>query len=251
MSIKYKLHDNFKIFKNDLFNIKTIFLQYDDTIHKARNVLKIIPLHGIDTVVKAFRVPNAINQFAYAYIRKSKAYKSYFNAVKLEELSVNTPSPIGFIEFYSNGFFKESFFLSKHYPYDFTMADVRDNNPPDKKEILKAFAAFTYELHQKGVWHVDYSGGNILINKAEEGYTFSLVDINRMKFKTITRYEGLENFNKLWLQEDDLTLLAQTYAQLAALDTRKAIEEILHQDQKLKNHVLRRRKFKAFFKGNN
>jgi len=249
MAIKYKLHPDYAEFKDELFNIKTIFSQYDDTIHKARNVLKIIPLHSIDTVVKAFRIPNAINQFAYAYIRKSKAYKSYFNAVKLEELDINTPSPIGFIEFYRNGFFKESFFLSKHYPYDFTMADVRDNNPTEKKEILKAFAKFTHELHQKGVWHVDYSGGNILINTTDNGYDFSLVDINRMEFKTVAAYEGLENFNKLWLNEEDLRVLAQSYAELGKLNIQKAIQEILHHDQKLKEHVLRRRKFKAFFKG--
>jgi hypothetical protein len=251
MAIKYKLHDDYKAFKDGLFNIKTIFSQYDDTIHKARNVLKVIPMHGIDTVVKAFRIPNAINQFAYAYIRKSKAYKSYFNALKLQELGINTPSPIGFIEFYRNGFFKESFFLSKHYPYEFTMADVRDNNPSDKKEILEAFARFTYELHQKGVWHVDYSGGNILINKTEKDYDFSLVDINRMEFKNVSYYEGLENFNKLWLNEDDLTAIAKEYASQAGLNEKKAIDGIIHQDKKLKEHVLRRRKFKAFFKGSN
>jgi hypothetical protein len=251
MGIKYKLHDDYKIFKDDLFNIKTIFSHYDDTIHKARNVLKVIPLHGIDTVVKAFRIPNAINQFAYAYLRRSKAYKSYFNALKLEALGVNTPSPIGFIEFYRNGFFKESFFLCKHYPYDFTMADVRDNNPSDKNDILKAFAVFTYGLHQKGVWHVDYSGGNILIKKSDEGYDFSIVDINRMEFKTISGYEGLENFNKLWLNEDDLKSIAKEYASIAGLDEKKAIEEIVLEDKKLKDFVLKRRKFKAFFKGDN
>ena len=249
MAIKYKLHPDYKAFENDLFNIKTIFSQYDDTIHKARNILKIIPLHGVDTVVKAFRIPNAINQFAYAYIRKSKAYKSYFNAVRLQELGINTPSPIGFIEFYRNGFFKESFFLSKHYPYEFTMADVRDNNPTDKKEVLEAFSQFTYELHQKGVWHVDYSGGNILINKTDKSYNFSLVDINRMEFKTTSDYQGLENFNKLWLSEDDLAVIARTYASIAGLDADRAIKEIISEDKKLKEHVVRRRKFKAFFKG--
>lgn len=247
---KYKLSPNYQNFKEDLFNIKQTFSKNDNSIHKARNVLKIIPMHGIDTVVKAFRIPNAINQFAYAYLRKSKAYKSYFNAIKLEELNVNTPSPIGFIEFYRNGFFKESFFLSKHYPYEYTMANVRDDSPSDKKEILEAFAKFTYELHQKGVWHVDFSGGNILINKTSKGYEFSLVDINRMKFKTVTDYKGLENFNKLWLSEEDLIHLATVYAKNAKLDTQKAIDITVQEDKKLKKHVLRRRKLKALFKGN-
>lgn len=249
MAIKYKLHPSYKNFEEELFNIKTVFSKDNEIIHKARNVLKVIPLHGLDTVVKAFRIPNAINQFAYAYIRKSKAYKSYFNAMRLQELGVNTPSPIGFIEFYINGFFKESYFLSEKFDYELTMADIRDNPPKDKEAILKAFTKFSYEIHQKGVWHVDYSGGNILINRQDDGYHFSLVDINRMKFRPISGYEGLENFNKFWFNEEDLTLIATEYASLAKLDTNKAIEEIILQDKKLKEHVLRRRKFKAFFKG--
>lgn len=249
MSIKYKLHPDFQNYKDDLLNIKTLFSQYDETIHKARNVLKVIPLHGIDIVIKAFRIPNAVNQFAYAYVRRSKAYKSYFNALKLQELMVNTPSPIGFIEFYRNGFFKESFFLCKKFDYELTMADVRDHPPVDKIQILNAFAQFTYSIHQKGVWHVDYSGGNVLINRKEDSYEFSLVDINRMDFKKIDGYDGLENFNKFWFNEEDLSILAKAYASVAQLDEDKAIEKALHHDQKLKEHVLRRRKFKAFFKG--
>jgi len=248
MAIKYKLHPSFSHFKDDLFNIKEVFSQDNEVIHKARNVLKIIPLHGMPVVVKAFRIPNAINQFAYAYIRKSKAYKSYFNATKLQELGVNTPRPIGFIEFYQNGFFKESYFLSEKFDYELTMAEIRDNPPVDKDAILKAFTAFSYDIHQKGVWHVDYSGGNILINRTDGGYTFSLVDINRMEFRSITDYEGLENFNKFWFNEEDLTNIAKEYASLAHLDEKKAINEIILQDKKLKEHVLRRRKFKAFFK---
>lgn len=250
MGIKYKLHPDYTAFEDDLFHIKIIFSRYDETIHKARNVLKVIPLHGIDTVVKAFRIPNAINQFAYAYLRKSKAYKSYFNAVKLQKLGVNTPAPIGFIEFYRNGFFKESYYLCRHYPYDYTMRHTIVENPEDKLSILEAFTVFTYELHQKGVWHVDYSPGNILVKKTNSEYLFSLVDINRMQFRSVNNYEGLENFNKLWATEDDLSIIAKIYSKLANLDEEKAISEILKHDKQLKTHVLRRRKFKAFFKEN-
>jgi hypothetical protein len=251
MSSKIEINPAYPSFKNVLLNIKALFDSEGETIHKARNELKVIEIEGLQCVVKAFRVPNLINRFAYAYIRRSKAYKSFHNALKLVQLGVNTPEPIGYIEFYKNGLLQESYFISKHYAYDFTMAHVRDDNPSDKKAVLEAFAAFTHAIHQKGVWHVDYSGGNILINRTEAGYTFSLVDINRMEFKSITAYEGLENFNKLWLNETDLTLLAQAYAQLAGLDTQEAVKEILRHDKLLKAHVLKRRKFKAFFKGSN
>ena len=70
-----------------------------------------------------------------------------------------------------------------------------------------------------------------------------------MEFKEICGYQGLENFNKLWADEKQLTLMAQIYAQEANLDKNRSIEMILEHDKNLKQHVLRRRKFKAFFKG--
>jgi len=248
MSFNIEINSNYPKFSSVLKNIKTLFKKNGHTIHKARNELKVIKLENIPCVVKAFRVPNIINQFAYAYIRKSKAYKSFHNASRLQELNVSTPEPIGYIEFYKNSLLEESFFISKHYPYELTMANVRDDDLQDKTAILKAFAAFTYDLHKKGVWHVDYSGGNILINRTEENYTFSLVDINRMQFRSISNYEGLENFNKMWFNEASLTIIAKEYAILANLNQDQAVKEILSHDIKLKAHVLRRRKLKALFK---
>ena len=249
MKFNVETNRGYSHFTSVLQNITSFFSGGGKTIHKARNELKIITLEEIECVVKAFKVPNAINQFAYAYLRRSKAYKSYHNAITLQELEVNTPEPIGYIEFYRFGLLKESFFISKALQYDFTMAHVRDDNPEDKTAILKAFADFTYEVHRKGVWHVDYSGGNILINHREDGYRFSLVDINRMEFKTINGYEGLENFNKMWFDESSLTIIAERYAEQADLDKTEAVKAILSHDAALRAHVLRRRKFKKLLLG--
>lgn len=245
MSIKYKINPKYEEqFKDFLLNIKDYFSKNDGTIHKARNELKIIEHNGISTVVKAFKVPNAINQFAYAYLRGSKAKKSYENGMRLSELDVSSPEPIGYIEFYRGGLLKESFFISYEFKYDFTMAHIRDDQPQYKEEVLRQFARFTYDIHQKGIWHSDYSGGNILVKKDEDSYKFSLVDINRMKFIDIAGYSGLENFNKFWFNEEDLITLGKEYAKVANLDEEKSIEEIILQDRKLKEFVENRRKWK-------
>jgi hypothetical protein len=181
----------------------------------------------------------------YANIRKSKAYKAFHNAQKLHDLGVATPEAIGYIEFFSFGLLQESFFISKKFDYDFTIAHIRDDQPLYKKKVLEEFAKFSFEIHQKGVWHVDYSGGNILIKKNGDTYEFSLVDINRMKFRSIGAYEGLKNFNKLWFNEEDLTTIAKTYAKLAALDEKLAIEEILFHDAKLKAKIRLKRRLKG------
>ncbi len=245
MSYRYKISSHFKNFKNILFDIQRYFNASNESIHKARNELRIAEIEGEKVVIKAFKVPHLVNQFAYAYIRDGKARKSYDNAIALQALHVNTPESIGFIEFYRFGVLKESYFLAKYEAYNFTIREAFHHKIDDWSEVIQAFAAFTYDLHVKGVWHVDYSPGNILITRVEQGYHFSLVDINRMEFKKIEGYEGLENFAKFWAKEEDLKLLASEYASLASLDESRAIEVALASAQKLQAKTNLKRKLKG------
>ena len=245
MSHKYIINDKYKHFEKELLNIKDIFKSSDESIHKARNELKVIEINGIKCVVKSFKVPHMLNRIAYTFFRDGKAKKSYLNAVKLMELDVTTPEPIGIIEFFNSSLLSESYFISVYEPYEFTIREVFHHKVENIQEILKQFAAFTYEIHQKGVWHVDYSLGNILITKEKDSYKFSLVDINRMEFKNISAEEGLKNFNKFWAKNDrDLPIIAKEYARLANYDELKAIEIVLSEAKKLEYRVNLKKKLK-------
>ncbi|WP_072682431.1 lipopolysaccharide kinase InaA family protein [Arcobacter sp. LA11] len=247
MSIKYQLNDKFKSFEEFLFNIKNYFFKNLKTIHKARNELKVIDYDSVSTVVKAFRIPNKINQVVYAYFRDSKAKKSYQNAITLEKLGINTPSPIGYIEFYEGLLFKESFFISKKFDYDYTIREpLRNKQLENREEIIKEFVKFTYNLHQNNVYHKDYSAGNTLVVKKDDGsYEFSVVDINRMQFKFINLELGLDNFAKLWLDDDDIVLIASEYAFLGNYEKEQAIEILRKSDKKLKSFVAFKRKIRG------
>ncbi|SFV67369.1 FIG00388958: hypothetical protein [hydrothermal vent metagenome] len=248
MSYKYILNPKHTSFKEHLLNIQTIFQSSDKSIHKARNELKIIKIDGTKYVIKSFKTPHLLNRFVYSFVRDSKAKKSYLNAQKLQKLAINTPEPIGVIEFFEKGLLGESYFVSLYEAYDFTIREVFHHKVEDREKILKEFAAFTYELHKKGVWHVDYSLGNILITKLPNGdYRFSLVDINRMHFKTITPQEGLQNFNKFWAKEEDLAFLVKEYVKLSSLEfapsfeiVQKSVKKIQKQKE-LKNYLKNKR----------
>lgn len=246
MSYKLQINPKYNNFENDLLNIKNIFQNSKESIHKARNELKIVELNGIKCVVKSFKVPHFINRLAYTFFREGKAKKSYQNAMKLIKLAVNTPEPIGIIEFFQNGLLSESYFISVYEPYDFTIREVFHHKVNTYEDILKEFAAFTYDIHQKGVWHTDYSLGNILVTIKEDTFKFSLVDINRMQFKTIPAYEGLTNFNKFWAKDDkDLIIIATEYTKLANLDEKKAIDIVINEAKFLEAKVNLKRKMKG------
>ena len=238
MSIKFEINSKYKKIESFLLNIKTYFKNNSQTIHKARNELKVIDYEGINTVVKAFKIPHKLNQFVYAYFRDSKAKKSYQNAMKLISLNIHTPMPIGFIEFYKMGLFKESFFITEKLDYEFTIREpLRNKDLNNRENILKQFVAFTYNLHQKNVFHKDYSAGNILVMETKNDYNFSVVDINRMEFKHMSLEERLDNFAKLWLDEDSLMIIAKEYAKLSNTDEEEALSILRKCDKKLKSFV--------------
>ncbi len=250
MCVQCEYPSNYQSLIHSFESIREVFTGDDHSIHKARNELKIIELGGIKTVVKSFKVPHLLNRIVYTYFRKSKAYKSYHNALHLEELEVSTPKPIALIEFFEAGLLGESFFIAEYFEYDFTIRTPLLEPLEDREAIFKAFAAYTYDLHQKGVWHLDYSPGNILIKRMEKGYQFSIVDINRMEFRPITPFEGCENFNKLWASDEELEIMGREYARLSGFNVAVTIAEMKkHNDanKRIKNF---KKRLKNLLKGN-
>lgn len=234
--IKYKLNTPFENrFKDFLLNIKEHFQTNTQTIHKARNELKVISYDGIETVVKAFKVPNAINKFAYTYLRDSKAKKSYDYSLKIGDFS---PTPIGYIEFYEKGLLTKSYFVSEKFDYDFTIREpLLDDKFENKELILRAFAKFTYELHENGIFHNDYSPGNILIKKDGNSFIFKIVDINRMKFFTLDGESRARNFSKLWARDDELEMMADEYLKYynSSIDFTRQVCYYSNKNKRIKN----------------
>ena len=241
--IKYAINPKYeKDLKEFLLDIKKHFENDDHTIHKARNEIKIIPYRGKNFVVKSFKKPSALKALYYAK-NPSKAKRSFEYARKLGEL---TPEPIGYIEFYENSRLAESFYVSEHFAYNYTMKEVlRDPDFQNRTEVLEAFAVFSSKLHDLGVLHKDYSAGNILIKEENEGYIFKIVDLNRMAFKTLTLDERLQNFDMLWASSEHMRIIATKYAQVNDLDTDRVVKKALYYSFRLKLF----KNFKKLLKG--
>ncbi|MEA1954439.1 MAG: lipopolysaccharide kinase InaA family protein [Campylobacterota bacterium] len=163
-------------------------------------------------VVKSFKIPHLLNKIVYRFFRESKAKRSYDNSVKLLKLGINTPKPIAYIEYYSSIFFTESFYISEFFDYDFEIREVfSDLNYPNRKNILKKFIEFSYQLHEKGVFHIDYSPGNILIKKEDGEYLFYIIDVNRMKFLPLDNALRMKSLSKLTKNKDDNDYMLRHY----------------------------------------
>ena len=240
---KFTINEDFKHFKDFLENIKEHFATSKNSIHKARNEIKVINYQNSDLVVKSFKVPNFLNRIIYTFFRSSKAKKSYEYAIKIASF---TPKPIGYIEFYENTLLANSYFVSEKFDYSFTIREpLLDANFPNKEKIFKDFAKFSHSLHEAEIYHLDFSPGNILIKEQNGEYIFKIVDINRMKFRPLCNELRMKNFSKLWAKDEDLKVIIKEYAKISGNNEDIAIKKALSYSHSLKA----RKNFKKRLKG--
>ena len=185
-----------------------------------RNVVTKVETTDGTFVVKDFRGMYLLNRLAYSIFRKSKAIRSFEHSERLNEMGFLTPDPVAWIDDYALGFLRRSIFISAYFPYKTLQQFIVENEGRSgdfKQLLLEQLAAFAFRLHQKGVYHQDFSVGNIFVIPMDSGYDFALTDLNRMRFLRSLSYEGaIGNFRKIQLDRTDLEVFITHYARLSS-----------------------------------
>lgn len=203
-------HRSWSRFLNFFRSVKQVgdFERWNEgsVIFQRRNTLR----RTGDVVVKHFAIPNLLRGLVYGLLAKSKARRSYEYALRMEGL---TPAPIAYREVRYGGILRESAYACKASECTHTFNElIGAPDYPHRQQILEAIGRFTATLHQRGIWHRDYSGGNILFN--EDGSRVEVIDLNRIRFcRHMSREQRLRNFERLNIDRVALTVMAEAYAE--------------------------------------
>lgn len=193
--------------------IPEIFDREGSVIYEGRNVIKVFQAGNIVLNVKRFKKPFYLNRLVYTFFRSPKAARAYEHALTLLSKEVETPAPIAYIIYREAGLLSWSYFVSIQIPDVYqTLYEVGQGPIEENEDIFRALGIYTAHLHQKGIYHKDYSPGNILYYRSSEEIKFCLIDINRMSFGTVSLRKGCANFARLWGKEKAFRILAESYA---------------------------------------
>lgn len=242
--MKYQLHPSYLQLQPLIDHIEVHFRRALDVLHAERNEIRVVAFGEEKYVIKSFKCPNPINRVVYGYLRASKAKRSYDYSLRLGV--ERCPQPIAYIEQFQYGLFTHSYYISHYFKYDFTIRPLLDDVDFENRHlILEKFAEFTYQLHQSGILHRDYSPGNILIKKQQNNYVFNIIDVNRMQFKHLTLKDKLTNFARLMVDDETMKTILYRYAQLMG----KPQDELLNAAINYRNQFTRRRQLKNTLRG--
>ena len=201
-------HRSWSKFRNRFRSVKQIgtFDRWTEgeIIDARRNILRLTD--GI--VVKRFRTPDLFHGIWYGIFGKSKARRSYEYAQRMEGL---TPEPIAYREVRVCGVLRESWYACMQSTCPFTFKDLMEQpNFPNRSQILFAIGRFTAELHQRGIWHRDYSRGNILFN--EDGSHIEVIDLNRIRWR---KHIHGNPFARLPIEAEGLKIMREGYESIS------------------------------------
>lgn len=191
-----------------------------EVIFSKRNTLR--RTEGV--VVKQFATPGLIRGLWYGLLGLSKARRSYEYARRMEGL---TPKPIAYREVRLCGILRESWYACEEAKGMHTFNElIGAPGYPKREKILEAIGRFTATLHQRGILHADYSGGNILFTA--DGSEVQVIDLNRIRFcRSLSRTQRLCNFERLNIDREALHVMANAYAEAMGEDAEQDAEFII------------------------
>ena len=214
-------------------------------IHQGRNSIRVFRVDGWELNVKRYRRPNFFNRLVYTFLRAPKGLRAYRYPQRILAAGFETPVPVAYMEQRRGGLIDVSYFVSIQCPYSRRFYEFGNARlTPEVSDIVRSFARFTARLHEAGILHLDYSPGNVLFDRVEGEWRFSLVDTNRMYFGPVGMERGCANFARLWGRPEWFALLAETYAAERGFDAEACKRHVMQARRRFwtryaKRHVVR------------
>lgn len=232
---KIKINPKYEKMRSFIERIPDVFEKEGRVIYTGRNLIKVMETpDGTLINVKRFHTPKGPNRLIYSLgIRKPKGERAYEYPMLLEKKGIGTPTAVALIEQRNAfGLLGYSYLVTMQCDYGHTLYEMGNAQPGSYEKLAKALAHFAAVMHDRGVLHKDFTPGNVLWKQDDEGFHFMIVDINRMKFGTISVKEGLYNLRKFWGPKEFIRILVSEYALLRNYDVDEAVEYVMRERAK-------------------
>lgn len=196
-------------------------------VYVSRNRIYALTLpSGRRVNIKEFHTPAFPNSYISSLLRKSKAERSYLNALKLLAAGISTPRPLAFIETRRHGALKLSYYISEQTD---GLHEARQwGLPGDTEAFTSALAGDIAKFWRAGILHRDFTPGNILWQHTPgDGYHFSYVDLNRMAFNVTSRRKLIRLLRALNIDPCETERVTRHFAKEMGFDEQTTVAEAL------------------------
>jgi len=208
-------------------------------------------------VVKRFKHLSLIQKVVYS-IRSHKARRAFSNGLELVKRGESTPEPLACVEIKKGPWLENAYYISG----STSLPPIEERTDRDDwdKVLATSFANYVAKLHEHGILHHDLNDTNVLYKTNCEGattnskdeYSFTLIDINRMKFysegKDIPLSECIENLTRFTGRLDLFEYVIRQYADARGFNQDEFAARAVAQKKRHDRNWARRKRISRTFK---
>lgn len=234
--MKIILNPKYEALRPFMMNLESHFEQEGHEIHKGRNVIRTLKVDGLTLCVKRFAPPTFRRKMQQMIYKSSKGKQAYFRPLLLRERGFESPESIAFVSYKKMPWRSTNYFVSLLSDYRFSMETLLQEPKEEQELVIPCFARYVAHLHEDGFLHRDFSSSNILYDKIDDRYHFSLIDTNNIKIgKAVSIEDGCRNLAQLSGGDAFFAQLTACYAQERKADAAKCAQIISEKRNRLKS----------------
>ena len=232
------LNPQYDYLKDWVSKVPELLMSERTTLYEGRNLVATLTTESGQTLcIKKYRTPRLLQRLVYTHLRKPKAERAYNNAIVLIENGIPTPAPVAYIIMESCGMIAESYLITEYCTYNRKFYEFREHSIAGYEQVVSGIASLAASMHEKGLYHKDFSPGNILYEMRDDHVEFAVIDINRMRIgKHIDLQMGCKNFERLWGDDEFFRYLAKQYATERGFDIEQTTKAILYYHRRFWRH---------------
>lgn len=218
-------------------------------LYNERNkVVELEPYEGHTLVVKRYKRHDWFKSIVYTLFRPNKALRSFKHARELRRRGFATPHEVAYIEERKCGFITQVYYICAYTDKEPIRTELVYKTEFNR-ELATAYAHYAVSLHKAGILHRDLNCSNVLYEKTATGYTFEVIDINRMNLYDgeVPKAECMENITLFSDFNDTFKYVLQAYAKARGW-TQSDIDEAIRVKIRHDRNRARRKRFTGFLK---
>lgn len=197
-----------------LEHIDQLFQHAQGDLCFGKDTIRVVNIDETDFCVKHYAKNSLPSRIAVKLFKSSNGKKAYLNAALLRERGFIAQEPVAYISYPNNWVDASTYFICLHSKFPHTLLDIQQLDKDEQDLLIKDLAHYAALLHHQGFSHQAFHADNILFEKKEDHYNFSILDTNGLKLgKPLSVIKGCENLALLQGDAPFFDKLSKAYAQ--------------------------------------
>ena len=199
----------------------------ENVYRNFRNTVEDVTVDGLRLVVKIFKKPTEFNRVVYSFLRPTKAKRSYEYSLRLLDLGIDVPRPVGYVEKRKGLFFHTGCYICVYTDYK-PITDFKDKplDDPQTAAFIDAFSEYAASFHGRNLVHNDFNIDNILYKVVDGKFRFQLIDLNRVQFHNHSLMRCAKDISNIHFRPDMMQAIISKYCGFRGLDFKSFSEKV-------------------------